>query len=965
LSEPKLISPLLDEYIMGETISDHHGVRCCPAIHKETDKKYIVKILSLPASYVQLDALLLTGAYDSRESALAYFQELADGILNEAQLLQQLSKLEGFVSFTGWQLEPMEDGNGYDVYLLGEYRPTLERHITRNPMTHLEAVNLGLDMCAALSVARQSGHLYVDLKPENIVITGQGEYRVGDLGFIPLESLKYASLPEKYRSAYTAPEIVDAYSTLNATIDIYAAGLILYQAYNNGLLPTVAEGEPISSPEYADYEMAEIILKACAAAPEDRWQSPLELGQALIAYMQRNDVTNTPIIPLPVAEEPEDDEIAEETEDASEEPTEKISEEEPMDSEEFEQLSEEDKLDLVISEQAEPEDELSEPMEDAPVTEEVGEMLAQADDLIAHETPDPVIPPEPIDVPIPPMIQPEEEQEETAEEAADEAEQEPAAEDTADQEPAEAEEEEPAEVVPAPTEEEIPEKPKRSHKKLFIALAAILTVIALAAGGLAFFEFIYTQTVTGITLSGSEDNLTVLLDTDIDNSLLTVVCSNTYGSSLRAPVENNKAHFTGLTPDTQYKITVEISGFHRLIGTTTATYTTLPRTEITSFTAVTGAVDGSVILSFVVNGYDDTGWTVYYSAAGEEEKSVKFTSHMVTINGLTVGKEYSFRLEPSSTEYIVGTYEITHKASNVVLAENLTIFGFQGNTLSATWTTPEGAQVSGWTVRCYNDAGYDTTVTVYENAVSFPDLDPAAKYTLDICAIGMSQCAQGFVSENSITVSQIQVDDTTADQLTVTWEYTGNAPEGGWLVLYSISGSEPQVIQCAENSCIISTLIPNSVYDITIKPANGVSIFGAATSYTVPDYGTFSGYRVTAANMEFLMCNTPNKTKWNRNDLKAADYTNNFAVGKRASFLVHLRAVYSGSTDLIVTRFVIRDKVGNPVIVEDSIRTWSAMWGNTGYCSLDIPAMPQTPGNYTVEIYFNNAYVTTQSFAVQ
>ena len=175
MSEPKLISPLLDEYLMGDPISDHHGVRCCPALKKDTEEKFIVKILSIPASSVQLAALLLTGAYPTAEAALGYFKELADSAAEEAVLLQQLSKLEGFVSFDAWQIEPMEDGTGYDVYLIGAYRPTLERHLARNPMTHLNAVNLGLDMCAALSVARQSGYLYADLKPENIVITGQGE----------------------------------------------------------------------------------------------------------------------------------------------------------------------------------------------------------------------------------------------------------------------------------------------------------------------------------------------------------------------------------------------------------------------------------------------------------------------------------------------------------------------------------------------------------------------------------------------------------------------------------------------------------------------------------------------------------------------------------------------------------------------------------------------------------------------
>ena len=92
MSEPRLISPLLDNFLMGDSISAHDGVYCCPAMRCQTDDKYIVKILSIPASQTQLDALLLAGAYTSKDAALAYFRELADASVREAQLLQQLSQ---------------------------------------------------------------------------------------------------------------------------------------------------------------------------------------------------------------------------------------------------------------------------------------------------------------------------------------------------------------------------------------------------------------------------------------------------------------------------------------------------------------------------------------------------------------------------------------------------------------------------------------------------------------------------------------------------------------------------------------------------------------------------------------------------------------------------------------------------------------------------------------------------------
>ena len=163
MSEPNLISPLLDDFSIGRAVSEHDGVRCYPALKENSDKKYIVKILSIPASQVQLDALLLTGAYSAPSAAMEYFKELADQVEKEAAALKTLSRVEGFLAYEGWQVVPMKDRLGYEVYLVAGYRHALESYVRRNNMTHLGAVNLGIDMCTALSAARRAGGIYADL----------------------------------------------------------------------------------------------------------------------------------------------------------------------------------------------------------------------------------------------------------------------------------------------------------------------------------------------------------------------------------------------------------------------------------------------------------------------------------------------------------------------------------------------------------------------------------------------------------------------------------------------------------------------------------------------------------------------------------------------------------------------------------------------------------------------------------
>lgn len=1020
MSEPKLISPLLDGFVMGSSISSHDGVVCCPAMKADSDDKYIVKIISIPASQVKLDALLLAGAFHDRDSALAYFRELADGVVEEAVLLQRLSRLEGFLPYENWQVVPMENGEtGYDIYLVGTYRPTLERHLRRKPMTHLGAVNLGLDLCAALAVCRRSGYLYVDLKPGNIFICDDHEYRIGDLGFIDLSSLAYASLPEKYLSAYTAPEITDAYSALNETLDIYAAGLVLYQVYNNGILPFEgrAPAEELPPPEYADYEMAEIIAKACAVNPEDRWQSPVEMGQALVAYMQRNSIDDTPIVPpvIPVEPDPEpvevlaeeDDEpsvdtliaevdqvldapvspveesdeaeICEETAEISE-PEEPVPvQEESPEQETADENPEQEAETVEETQEAEESEEAEEAeaevafaaeaaalQEELGVSEEVSQILAQADDLIAHEAPEPVVAPEPVEITIPAPVS--QETEPSAEEDAPVAESEAEADDAKSPD-APAPEAESASVAEEDDDEdyEYPysSAPRKKHRGWLIALVLVILLAGIATAGYMYYENYYLQPILGISLEGQEDYLTVYLSSQIEDELLTVFCTDTYGNTMKASVRNGKATFQDLKPNTRYKVYVEISGFHKLIGVTNDVHVTPAQTTIVDFNAVTGSEDGSVILNFTVQGPETNDWTVTYSAEGEEEKSVSFSGRMVVVNGLTVGKEYTFHLEPATELYIIGEDTITHTASAVILAENLVIEGFHNNAMTVTWNAPEGAAVESWYVRCYNDAGYDKTITVTETKAIFEELDIATAYTVEVTAVGMTQSSRTYVSANSVTIQSVDFVDSNPNQLTVSWTYEGTAPAGGWLLLYTIDGSsEQQVIQCTGESGVISPLIPGSRYSITIQPASGSTVFDGSAQYTAPAAEAFSGYMLSAADMDFRMCKTPENPEWGEADVPAEDYTTVFPSGSKASFAVRLNHEYITSSDQIVTLFVTRSADGAVVSTATQSRTWTSMWYR-GFGRIDIPALPQTAGDYTLEIYFNGALVTTQGFTIE
>lgn len=992
MSDPKLISPLLDGFAMGSPISDHDGVVCCPAVKENSDNKYIVKIISVPASQSQLDAFLLTGAYKDPADAMEYFKHTVDGMEQEAKLLQKLSKLEGFLPYDSWQIEPMDENRlGYEVYLISSYKRSLKKFVSRNPMTHLGAVNLGVDICAALAIARRAGYIYVDLKPTNIFISEDREFRIGDLGFLELASLKYASLPGKYVSAYTPPEMKKLMGTVNTTADTYALGMILYQLYNNGQLPEVDpdSDEPLPFPVNADYEMAEIIGKATAPKVSDRYADPMEMGQALVAYMHRNRVGDTPITPPlaePIAQEEPlleknfDDSIPGE-EDAVDASLENISEETSSMLDQADLLMSDAPLDAPAS--------AEDPQPEAPETAE-DPLPDDACDFDDSDVLPPVLPPEDLteeiilpedpadplpdseieDITIPPMHIPPDDEVMNFDEFLNMGNPEKAKKTTSDK---------PKTEKKAPQQKKGKKKKKKKKSKLVPVLFTILLLlIGIMVGGYYYYDNYYLQTIHSIQVDGSGDEMTVTLDTEADNSLLTILITDTYGNTQRSAVTNNRASFDNLLPGTLYKIRVEISGFHGLHpkGVASHGYTTDSQTKIVSFTAKTGSEDGSVVLNFAVEGPNAESWIVNYAAGEEEPQTQEFTGHMATITGLEIGKEYTFTLAPKGDLILLGETEIRFTASRIVMAEDLKVTEFNGSSLSVSWQTPADTLIDGWTVRCYAESEYDKTLTTTENSATFTDIDASKAYTIEVLASGMTNPARLAITPNPHNVYNIQVDESQSDRLTVTWEHEGEAPAEGWILTYQVdNSSNPGVAQCQGNSAVIQPRIPGATYTFQVLAASGASVFGGTYTYDCPNAPIFEAVDLliekedvnTKLGVQMLV--TPDIYNWTNSLVSKDAFTTSFKSGEKVSLLLHMNTNFLIRDLNVNVLFVIRDAQGNVLNnhVSQIDTDWSTLWypDHYQYAELDVPSVPQESGTYTLYVYFNNAAMTSIRFTIQ
>ena len=926
LSEPKLISPLLDGFAMGAPISSHYGAICCPALKKDTDDRYIVKIISVPASRKQLDALLLTGAYSNPDDAAAYFKDQADGICAEAETLRELSAGAGFVPYDGWQVVPKEDNQpGCRIYLLGPYRRSLDKQLRKGLITHQDALKLGQELCSALSACREAGFLYVALKPSNIFLSEDQGYRVGDLGFIKMDSLEFTPLPGKYRSAYSPPETQDAMHTLDGTVDTYALGMILYQLCNHGHLPAPADSaeRAISPPAEAGEALSRIILKAISPDPSERWKNPGEMAQALASCREETPVNAAPVAPGNETQVFSTDSVnAALTASAASRPSASFSDTRviptPGETGRSRPVSPETRVLPTVSGEA----------AKNPPAPASGKETTAAEDY--HD------------------ISPEEDYDDLYPED---------------------DEDDVVRVLPGQSGE-----PKRRRKPIgkgWIAPVIILLITALlGAGAYYYYENFYLQRINSLTVEGMYSQLTVYVDTAVDESLLEVSCTDTYGNTQRQRISGGKAEFTNLLPNSQYKIHLEIQGFHKLIGKTSDVFNTEARTDIVSFSGITGSEDGSVMLTFTVDGPEPEAWIVTYTAEGEEEKTERFSGHTVTIKDLAVSKLYTFRLSPSEEMYITGKTSLDFTASKLILAQNLVISSCDGSEMTARWDTPENCSVQSWTVRCFSEGGYEQVLETTENKAVFSDIDPARSYYVEVTAEGMTQPVRTSVTANPITITSLKVNEEDPMKLTVNWSFRGESPDGGWLLMYSLDGSNTKsVVKVkSDSSAEISPRVPGAEYRFEIQAADSTSIFNNFHTYNCPEAEPYTEHSFEPDKAVAYLIVTPEKKDWTKADVSKDDYTDQFKVGEKISILLYCSSRFYIPEDPVSVMYVIRDGAGNvdPKLISEATDEWHDLWVHydTQYGELDIPTVPTQPGDYTVSIYFNGMSVASSSFSI-
>lgn len=258
-----------------------------------------LKVITVPQSKAEIGSILSEGM--STPQAEAYFHGIVEELVHEFSIMFKLKGTANIVSCEDLRVLEHPDGIGWDILIRMELLHPLLPYVYQHPMARRDIIKLGIDICKALELCQRYNIIHRDIKPENIFISDNGDYKLGDFGIARTIERTTSGLSKKGTYSYMAPEVY-AGKEYGFSVDTYSLGLVLYRMLNKNrgpFLPQPPEaitydnreqalarrvsGEPLPRPFYGEGRLGEIVLKACAFDPKDRYSSPQQLRQELEA----------------------------------------------------------------------------------------------------------------------------------------------------------------------------------------------------------------------------------------------------------------------------------------------------------------------------------------------------------------------------------------------------------------------------------------------------------------------------------------------------------------------------------------------------------------------------------------------------------------------------------------------------------------------------------------------------------
>lgn len=263
----------------------------------------------LGISYKCALKVLTLESYESDPS----LEEFVRNVSREIDMMMQLKGAPHIVTIEDYAV--LRDKGVRTILIRMELLESVEK-LSRKPggLDKGEVLQLGIDICTALTSCELSNIIHRDIKLSNIFYSKKTGYKLGDFGI----SRTMDSIHEKISMSsagtiqYLAPEVYYGYKYDN-TVDIYSLGISLYILLNNNLPPFCNEynlppeqismamiheanmrrlrGERFGAPANADERLASVICAACDPDSGNRFPSASQFLNALLACRDNRPVS--------------------------------------------------------------------------------------------------------------------------------------------------------------------------------------------------------------------------------------------------------------------------------------------------------------------------------------------------------------------------------------------------------------------------------------------------------------------------------------------------------------------------------------------------------------------------------------------------------------------------------------------------------------------------------------------------
>ena len=160
---------------------------------------------------------------------------------------------------------------------------TLRTRIARGAVPVDDALDIALQITAALGAAHGAGIIHRDIKPENVMLRPDGYVKVLDFGLAKLREPRPNDSATVVKTAagmavgtfgYMAPETLSGSGDITAAADVYATGVVLYEMVT-GHRPNAERTVPVP------HNLEQVISKALERDPKDRYPTAVEMHDAL------------------------------------------------------------------------------------------------------------------------------------------------------------------------------------------------------------------------------------------------------------------------------------------------------------------------------------------------------------------------------------------------------------------------------------------------------------------------------------------------------------------------------------------------------------------------------------------------------------------------------------------------------------------------------------------------------------